>query len=105
MIEPRADSKIKTHIYQVILRTVFVIGTAGVAIAVPHLEPIIGLVGSVCFSTLGLLIPSIVETVWKWDTGLGRFHWVLIKNVLLGVFSIFALISGSARSISTLINI
>lgn len=105
MIESRVNTKTQTHIAQVVLRTLFVVGTAGVAIAVPHLEPIIGLVGSVCFSTLGLLIPSVVETVWKWDTGLGRYNWILIKNVLLGVFSIFALISGSARSISTLINI
>lgn len=49
-------------------------------------------------------MPSIVETVYLWND-LGRFNWVLYKNILLGLFSIFALIAGAAVSIYRIIQI
>ncbi|XP_063705086.1 proton-coupled amino acid transporter-like protein pathetic [Culicoides brevitarsis] len=89
---------------EVSLRTVIMLLMACVAVAVPDLEPFISLVGAIFFSTLGLLVPSIVETVFHWDD-LGRFNWILCKNIILGVFSILALIAGSAVSINNIINI
>ncbi|GBP51890.1 hypothetical protein EVAR_47067_1 [Eumeta japonica] len=46
------------------------------AAAVPDLELLIGLVGAIFFSTLGLLIPVVVETVHKWEHDLGTLYWL-----------------------------
>lgn len=55
-------------------------------------------------SVSGLLVPSIVETVFHWDD-LGPFNWILVKNIILGIFSILALIAGSAVSIMNIIKL
>lgn len=74
--------------------------TVGVAALVPDLEPIIGLVGSICFSTLGLFIPAVIETVLCWEGELGVLKWKLFKNALLAAFAMLALVSGTAQSIA-----
>lgn len=97
--------KDKHNIAQIGLRTGIMIVMAGVALAVPDLEPFIGLVGAIFFSSLGLLVPCVVETVFRWPNELGTFKWVLIKNVIFGAFSIFALVAGSFVSIEEIIKI
>jgi len=37
-----------------------------VAMAVPNIGPLVSLIGSIGFSTLGLMIPVLMETVWYW---------------------------------------
>jgi proton-coupled amino acid transporter len=71
------------------------------AIAVPKLGPIISLVGSVCFSTLGLFCPAVIETVTYWGRGLG---WRLWKNIFIVLFSLVALLTGSYASILEIID-
>lgn len=89
---------------QVVARSIIVTLTAGVAAAVPDLEPIIGLVGSICFSILGLMIPAIVDIILRLETDFGFYNWILVKDVLLIIFSLFGLISGSYASILSLVN-
>ncbi|EFN70451.1 Proton-coupled amino acid transporter 4 [Camponotus floridanus] len=67
-----------------IMRTVLVIGAGLLAIAVPSIEPFIGLIGAFCFSILGLLIPVFIETVTYWDVGFGPGNWVALKNIFSG---------------------
>lgn len=50
----------------------------------------------------GLFYPAIVETVFEWPNT-GRYHWILIKNVILMVTAVFALITGSLVSIEDII--
>jgi len=88
---------------QLLLRTGIVLITAGVAAAIPELEPFISLVGAIFFSLLGIFIPSFVETVYLWPDRLGRCKWILIKNIFLGILAIFALVAGSAASINEII--
>lgn len=45
--------KDKEHTYQVLIRTGIIILSAGIAAAVPDLEPFISLVGAIFLSTLG----------------------------------------------------
>lgn len=71
-----------------------------VAIAVPNLGPIISLVGALCFSTLGLLCPAVIETVTYWEHGLG---WRLWKNIFVILFALLALITGTYASILEII--
>lgn len=88
-----------------IFRLVVCCITVGVAAAVPNLGPIISLVGAVCFSTLGLFCPAMIETVTCWETGLGRGNWRLWKNSIIIAFSIFALTTGSYASILEIIEV
>lgn len=82
------------------LRTVMVIFTIFVAAALPNLGPFITLIGAVCLSSLGLIIPAIVETVvYREDPGLGRFNWRLYKNGFLILFGIIGFITGTYVSL------
>lgn len=77
----------------------------GIGAAVPKLDAIIGLVGSVFFSTLGLFIPVVIDIILNLgDNGdFGFMRWRLWKNILIIVVSWFALISGSYYAIMGLI--
>lgn len=97
-------SKEKHNIAQIGIRSGIILVLAVLAIAVPDLEPFIALVGAVFFSTLGLLVPAITEQLYLWPET-GRFHWLLIKNVLLGTFAILAAIAGSTVSIMEIVKI
>lgn len=97
--------KDKHNLAQIGLRTGIMIVMAGVALAVPDLEPFIGLVGAIFFSSLGLLVPCVVETVFLWPNELGTFKWILVKNIIFGAFSIFALVAGSFVSIEEIIKL
>jgi len=70
-----------------------------VAMLVPKLEIIISLIGALFFSILGLFIPAVVEMITYWEKGLGFLKWVLWKDVLLVLLSLFAMISGTYISI------
>ncbi|XP_043286065.1 proton-coupled amino acid transporter-like protein pathetic [Venturia canescens] len=82
-----------------ILRTAMVTGCVLLAVAVPTIGPFIGLIGAFCFSILGLLIPIFVETVTYWDVGFGVGNWVAIKNVVIAVVGVLALVFGSRSAI------
>ncbi|KAH0955802.1 hypothetical protein HN011_004109 [Eciton burchellii] len=82
-----------------VMRTVMVTGAVLLAVAVPTIEPFIGLIGAFCFSILGLLIPVFIETVTYWDVGFGPGNWVALKNVIICVIGLMALIFGSRSAI------
>ncbi|KPI91090.1 PREDICTED: proton-coupled amino acid transporter 4-like [Papilio xuthus] len=85
------------------LRFIGTVLIVGVASAIPKLELFMELVGAVCLSVMGLLLPAIVETVWLWGRDLGPCNWILWKNCLIGIFSIIAMVSGVAYSIISLL--
>ncbi|KAH8421021.1 hypothetical protein KR222_003998, partial [Zaprionus bogoriensis] len=94
----------KHNITQILLRTGIILVSGGIAAGIPNLEPFISLVGAVFFSLLGIFVPSFVETVYLWPDNLGWCKWKLIKNILLGIFSMLALVAGAAASIDEMIN-
>ncbi|XP_038213692.1 proton-coupled amino acid transporter-like protein pathetic [Zerene cesonia] len=91
------------NLAQVLVRTASVTLTVTLAVAVPDLELLIGLVGAIFFSTLGLLIPVVVQTVYKWDKDLGKCYYVLWKNGVLLLFYFIVLVSGCYSAISQII--
>ncbi|XP_068627928.1 proton-coupled amino acid transporter-like protein pathetic [Battus philenor] len=100
----KASMRQKLHnIGQILLRTFSVTLTVVLAVAVPDLELLIGLVGAIFFSTLGLFIPIVVETVHKWNRDLGRFNYILWKNILLLLFYLLVLVSGCYSAIKEII--
>lgn len=123
--------KDKHNVSQILFRAGIILIMGGVSAAVPKLEPFIGLVGSVFFSVLGifrnsipnnsviivcffhchlyfdlgLCIPAVVETVFRYPDNFGRGNWILIKNIFLVIFSILALVTGSYVSIGGIIKL
>lgn len=91
------------NIAQVVMRTIIVGLTIVVAVLVHNLESLIGLVGAIFFSMLGLFVPAVVETATYWEIDLGKFNWKLWKNICLAILAIVALISGSFTSIKEII--
>lgn len=77
--------------------------TVAIGAAFPSLELVISLVGAVFFSTLGLLIPAVVDTVYHWDKDLGFMKYVLWKNLLISIISLICLVSGAYVSIQNMI--
>ncbi|XP_075991469.1 proton-coupled amino acid transporter-like protein pathetic isoform X2 [Anticarsia gemmatalis] len=95
----------KKNLAEYSIRIGIVIMTLCIAIAIPNLGPFISLVGAVCLSFLGLIFPAVIETVTFWDrpNGLGRFNWVLYKNIFLVCFGILGFLTGSYVSILDII--
>lgn len=85
----------KHNIAQIIMRTVFVTVIVGVAAAAGHhLDALIDLVGALFLASLGLVMPCLLDIIVRWKNW-GRWHWILIKDLLLLVFGLFGTISGS----------
>lgn len=95
----------KKNLAEYSIRVALVIMTVCIAIAIPNLGPFISLVGAVCLSFLGLIFPAVIETVTYWDrpNGLGRFNWVLWKNLFLISFGILGFLTGSYVSVLDII--
>ncbi|CAG4987900.1 unnamed protein product [Parnassius apollo] len=102
LLRKRASTNYE-NVIQISIRTILIIISVAIAAIFPNLELVISLVGAVFFSTLGLFIPAVVDTVFLWDRGLGKFNYVLIKNITIAVISIIALVSGSYVSVAGLI--
>ncbi|XP_045521364.1 proton-coupled amino acid transporter-like protein pathetic isoform X1 [Pieris brassicae] len=85
-------------------RVIGVCFCVGIGVALPLLEQIINLVGACFYSILGLIIPGIVETVFRWED-LGFLKWVLLKNIFIVAFGFTCLISGCTVTIMDIIEI
>ncbi|XP_975480.2 proton-coupled amino acid transporter-like protein pathetic [Tribolium castaneum] len=93
------------NVSQIAVRTLLVLFITALAVAVPKLDAIIGLVGSICFSTLGLFIPAVIDIILNLgeDGDFGCMKWRLWKNILIVILSWFALFSGSYYAIKGLL--
>ncbi|KAF6200683.1 hypothetical protein GE061_005127 [Apolygus lucorum] len=90
--------KVNQTVLEYIVRSVLTAATVMLAVAVPTIGPFLALIGAFCFSLLGLILPALIETVTFWDKGFGRFNWVAWKNVVMFLFGIVALVSGTYTS-------
>jgi proton-coupled amino acid transporter len=79
--------------------TCFFLVIVVLAVAVPTISPFISLIGALCFSILGLIVPAFIEVITFWDHGLGPWRWRLWKNVIVSIFGFMALVFGSYTSI------
>ncbi|XP_050540867.1 proton-coupled amino acid transporter-like protein pathetic isoform X2 [Daktulosphaira vitifoliae] len=85
-----------------ILRTILVLASVGVAIAVPSISPFIGLIGAFCFSLLGIIAPVIIELATCWDN---VTLWMKFRNFVLIIVGIMALIFGTSSSVSDILKL
>lgn len=95
---------VKAHAWGIcVVRLLGTVIIVGVACAVPKLELFMELVGAVCLSILGVLLPAVVETVWRWGKDVGPTHWVFYKNALICLFAVVALVSGVVYALIALV--
>lgn len=50
------------------------------------------------------MVPAIIESVFRYPNNYGFANWILYKNVFLVVFSLLAMVTGSAISIQEIID-
>ena len=75
-------------------RVILNVITFALAATVPWLELVVALLGAVKMSTLSIMAPAIIDTASNWSN-LGRYKWVLIKNVIIFLFGLFGCIMGT----------
>ncbi|XP_037938074.1 proton-coupled amino acid transporter-like protein pathetic isoform X3 [Teleopsis dalmanni] len=82
------------------LRIVLVIMCGVIAFALPNLGPFISLIGAVCLSTLGLMVPAIIElAVYYESPGFGCLDWIMWKDIFLIIFGFVGFLTGTYVSI------
>ncbi|XP_057668905.1 proton-coupled amino acid transporter-like protein CG1139 [Diorhabda carinulata] len=93
-IKPRVQEK-NHDIAQIIIRSIIVIIIVAIATAAGHhLDALIDLAGSIFLSTLGFLIPAILDIIINWGNW-GKFNYILVKDIMICAFSLFGLVSGT----------
>lgn len=102
MLQNRDSNKYE-NIIQISIRTCLVTVTVAIAAAFPNLELVISFVGAIFFSSLGLLFPAIIDTVYRWEKGFGKYNYKLWNNIIIALISLIALFSGAYVSIQGMI--
>lgn len=74
------------------------------AASLPRLEQVIGLEGAFFYSFLGLIAPSIMDIIFNWERGLGKYNWILVKDIILVLFGTFVLVAGVTQSLREIVN-
>ena len=87
-----------------LLRIGLVLFTFILAAMIPNLGAVISLVGAVSSSTLALIFPPIIEIVTFWPKGLGKWNWILWKDIGIMIFGIMGFVFGSFTSIMQILH-
>lgn len=98
----KQNSKL-VQFYQYLRLTLRFIVPVGIASAIPRLELFMELIGAVLLSVMGLMLPAISETVFRWGKDLGPFYCIVFKNIIVVLFSLIAMVSGVVYSIKTML--
>lgn len=103
-LSKRFEMNKRKPFFEYITRTVVVLITFLLAVAVPKLELFISLFGALCLSALGIAFPAIIDMCTHWNQPRGvRFILSVCKNCILIVFGFAGLIIGTYTSISEIV--
>lgn len=82
------------------INILFLSFAVALAVAVPTIGPFISLIGALCFSLLGIIVPVLIEfsTFWHDVT-----VWMVTRNVCLIFIGILALVFGTKDSIADIL--
>ncbi|KAK6636476.1 hypothetical protein RUM43_010137 [Polyplax serrata] len=86
-----------------VLRVSLVLLTFGLAIMIPNLGAVISLVGAASSSTLAIIFPPLIEIMTFWDSDLGKYNWILLKDILIVVFGVLIFGIGTYVSLANII--
>ncbi|XP_028898855.1 proton-coupled amino acid transporter-like protein pathetic isoform X2 [Zeugodacus cucurbitae] len=86
------------------LRIVLVVFTFLLAVCIPNLGPIISLVGAVSSSALALIAPPIIDIITFYPVGLGKYNWILWKDIAILLFGLCGFFFGTYASLDQILN-
>lgn len=91
-------------LWEYVVRTLLVLVTFLLAVAIPNLELFISLFGALCLSALGLAFPAMIQlcTEWKYISGLQKV-WMVVKGMFIMVVGVMGLVIGTYTSLSEII--
>ncbi|EDW78915.1 uncharacterized protein Dwil_GK11241 [Drosophila willistoni] len=86
------------------VRTLLVLATFLLAVAIPNLELFISLFGALCLSALGLAFPALIQicTHWYHTKGIAKI-WLLLSNFVLIIVGILGLVIGTYTSLKEIV--
>lgn len=104
-IQKRIGPTSKKVFWEYVVRTLLVLVTFLLAVAIPNLELFISLFGALCLSALGLAFPALIQicTYWYYVSGF-RKVWLVVSNILIIIVGILGLIVGTYTSLSEIID-
>lgn len=68
----------------------------------PRLELFISLFGALCLAALGLVFPALVDICVQWPR-MGRFNWMLVRDLAIFTFGLVALVIGSYTALRDIV--
>jgi proton-coupled amino acid transporter len=77
--------------------------TVSLAEAIPHLSLFISLVGAVSSTALALFFPAVMDLVTNWESGLGRFKWLLWRDAFIIFIGLVGFSTGTYASLEAII--
>ncbi|XP_038112900.1 proton-coupled amino acid transporter-like protein pathetic isoform X2 [Culex quinquefasciatus] len=96
----------KRNITQISMRFGILLVLTAITMGVPDLVPFVGFAGSFCSGNLVVLIPVVLDLVFRWPTqDFGRFRWILVTDCVLAVFGAFLLVTGTYASVRNIVAI
>lgn len=95
----------RSTFYEYVVRTVLVLITFLLAVAIPNLELFISLFGALCLSALGIAFPALIQTCTYWHDREGfQKAWMVFKNCVIGIIAIIGLVVGTTTSLKEIIH-
>lgn len=99
------DEEVKNpHMWEYIVRTIYVIVSTINGILLPKLGPLLGLVGTFSVSLLNVVFPCFLELCLLFNDSYGRLKWILWKDILMMLFGMLIFFYGSFRAVMEIIN-
>lgn len=86
------------------LRIGLVLVTFLLAVMIPNLGMVISFVGAFSSSALALIFPPIIEILTFWPNKLGKYKWIMIKDLLIVVIGVLGFIFGTYVSLQQILN-
>ncbi|XP_014091313.3 proton-coupled amino acid transporter-like protein CG1139 isoform X1 [Bactrocera oleae] len=86
-------------VLEMLFRVIIAISSVLIAISCPSLTIILSLVGALCMSFLGLILPAILDICVKYDIGYGPIKIYLLSSLLLVILGLVGAIIGTYVSI------
>ncbi|XP_065332767.1 proton-coupled amino acid transporter-like protein CG1139 [Cloeon dipterum] len=101
-LKSKYEKHSKSLLIELGVRTMLVLTTFVLAVAVPRLELFISLFGALCLSALGLCFPALIEMCVEWRNSPGPFLY--LKDLLIFIFSLVALVIGTSLSLKEIVH-
>ncbi|BFZ24505.1 hypothetical protein BsWGS_27544 [Bradybaena similaris] len=84
-------------------RILLVLVTLGFSLAVPHLDLLISLIGAFASSSLGIILPVVIEIITLSVENEKIPKYLIVKNVLIFLFGISGCVIGTYTSVKSII--